>query len=36
LAHFEQFGERLPAELEAKRQDLIRKLKAAPPVWTAA
>jgi phosphoenolpyruvate carboxykinase (GTP) len=34
-AHFEQFGGRLPAELEAKRQDLIRRLKAAPPVWTA-
>ncbi len=34
-AHFEQFGGRLPAELEAKRQDLIRTLKAAPPVWSA-
>ena len=36
LAHFEQFGGRLPRELEAKRQDLIRKLKASPAVWTAA
>jgi phosphoenolpyruvate carboxykinase (GTP) len=33
--HFESFGGRLPPELEAERQDLILRLKAAPPVWTA-
>ena len=32
---FEEFGSRLPAELEKQRQDLITRLKAAPPVWTA-
>jgi phosphoenolpyruvate carboxykinase (GTP) len=33
--HFGSFGMRLPPELEAERQDLIRRLKTAPPVWTA-
>jgi phosphoenolpyruvate carboxykinase (GTP) len=33
--HFGAFGDRLPPALEAERQDLIRRLKAAPPVWTA-
>ena len=34
--HFQSFGKRLPAELEAQRQDLVRRLKAAPPVWSAS
>ncbi|HXJ02386.1 MAG TPA: hypothetical protein VNH44_14280, partial [Micropepsaceae bacterium] len=33
--HFGSFGDRLPVELEAERQDLIRRLKSAPPMWTA-
>jgi phosphoenolpyruvate carboxykinase (GTP) len=33
--HFEAFGDRLPPALEQERQDLIRRLKVAPPVWTA-
>jgi phosphoenolpyruvate carboxykinase (GTP) len=33
--HFKIFGNRLPAELESERKDLIRRLKTAPPVWTA-
>jgi phosphoenolpyruvate carboxykinase (GTP) len=32
---FDKFGSRLPAELEQQRQDLIRRLKDAPPTWTA-
>jgi phosphoenolpyruvate carboxykinase (GTP) len=32
---FNRFGARLPAELEQQRQDLIRRLKDAPPTWTA-
>jgi phosphoenolpyruvate carboxykinase (GTP) len=32
---FESFGDRLPPELEQERLDLIHRLKAAPPVWTA-
>jgi len=34
-ALFDDFGKRLPAELEQERQALIRRLKDAPPVWTA-
>ena len=33
--HFKIFGDRLPAALETERKDLIRRLKTAPPVWTA-
>ena len=33
--HFESFGMRLPPALETERQDLIRRLKAAPPLWSA-
>jgi phosphoenolpyruvate carboxykinase (GTP) len=32
---FVSFGERLPEALEAERQDLVRRLKNAPPVWSA-
>jgi phosphoenolpyruvate carboxykinase (GTP) len=32
---FEEFGSRLPAELEQQRQDLIKRLKDAPATWTA-
>lgn len=31
---FDDFGKRLPTELEQERQNLIRRLKDAPPVWT--
>jgi hypothetical protein len=33
--HFKTFGARLPAALEQERQDLIRRLKAAPSLWAA-
>jgi len=32
---FGRFGDRLPAELEQERQNLIRRLKDAPETWTA-
>jgi phosphoenolpyruvate carboxykinase (GTP) len=32
---FARFGDRLPAELEQERQNLIRRLKDAPETWTA-
>ena len=32
---FKSFGTRLPKALENERQDLIRRLKNSPPVWTA-
>jgi phosphoenolpyruvate carboxykinase (GTP) len=32
---FQSFGSRLPAEMEEERQDLIRRLRDAPEVWTA-
>ena len=32
---FESFADRLPAELEEERRNLIRRLRAAPPAWTA-
>jgi phosphoenolpyruvate carboxykinase (GTP) len=32
---FARFGDRLPSALEAERQDLIGRLKSAPPIWSA-
>jgi len=32
---FESFADRLPAELEEERRNLIGRLRAAPPAWTA-
>jgi phosphoenolpyruvate carboxykinase (GTP) len=29
------FGERVPPALEQERKELVRRLKAAPPVWSA-
>jgi phosphoenolpyruvate carboxykinase (GTP) len=33
---FNEFGGRLPASMEEERQDLLRRLREAPPVWRAA
>jgi phosphoenolpyruvate carboxykinase (GTP) len=32
---FESFADRLPAELEEERRNLIRRLRTAPPAWSA-
>jgi phosphoenolpyruvate carboxykinase (GTP) len=32
---FARFGDKLPAEMEEERQDLIRRLNGAPEVWSA-
>jgi phosphoenolpyruvate carboxykinase (GTP) len=33
--HFRTYGSRLPDALESERLDLIRRLKSAPPLWSA-
>jgi hypothetical protein len=32
----DRFGRRLPADLERERQELVRRLEAAPAVWKTA
>ncbi|MCW9035821.1 MAG: phosphoenolpyruvate carboxykinase (GTP) [Rhodospirillales bacterium] len=32
-SHFDQFGDKLPAEMEAERKGLIERLNASPDVW---